>query len=211
MTKIVYILTNEAMPELVKIGATSREEVAERIAELSGHTGVPLPFICHFAGELNEHPENVEKLLHQVFAEYRINPKREFFRIDPEKAVLALRLAQAKDVTPQFQSKPDPEEAKAIEVAQNKRSRTDLAKLGIHPGEKLTFSRDPSITCEVAPGNKVIYQGSTMSSSAAAVLALQSLGNSSTSVSGPDYWMFNNKTISDIRWENEQGMFIDAK
>lgn len=211
MSKIVYVLTNEAMPELVKIGATSREEVAQRIAELSGHTGVPLPFVCHFAGELSEHPENVEKLLHQVFAEYRINPKREFFRIDPEKAVLALRLAQAKDVTPQFQSTPDPEEAKAIEVAQSRRSRTDFAKLGIQPGETLTLSRDSSITCEVAPGNRVNYKGSTMSSSAAAVSALQSIGYHSTSVSGPDYWMFGNKTISDIRREKEQKLYSDGE
>lgn len=204
MSKIVYILTNEAMPGLVKIGATSRDEVAQRIAELSGHTSVPLPFTCHFAGELSGHPENVEKLLHQVFAEYRVNQKREFFRIDPEKAVLALKLAQAKDVTPQYQTVPDPEDAKTIELAQTRRSRTDFAKLGIKVGDVLTFSRDPSITCEVIPGNKVRFNGEEISSSEAALRALASLGYTWTAVSGPDYWMFENKTISDLRFEQEQ-------
>ncbi|MBR0794010.1 GIY-YIG nuclease family protein [Bradyrhizobium jicamae] len=42
MTEIVYLLTNEAMPGLVKIGRTNGE-LASRIRGLYS-TGVPLPF-----------------------------------------------------------------------------------------------------------------------------------------------------------------------
>ena len=41
---IVYVLTNEAMPGIVKIGRTSGDTVERRVAELSRATGVPLPF-----------------------------------------------------------------------------------------------------------------------------------------------------------------------
>ena len=49
---IVYILTNPAMQNLVKIGMTTRLEVGTRMSELYT-TGVPVPaFECSFAGKL---------------------------------------------------------------------------------------------------------------------------------------------------------------
>ena len=42
---IVYVLSNEAMPGLVKIGLTQRSELEVRLNELYS-TGVPLPFTC---------------------------------------------------------------------------------------------------------------------------------------------------------------------
>ncbi|MEN9595630.1 MAG: hypothetical protein RL236_64, partial [Pseudomonadota bacterium] len=40
----IYVLANSAMPDLVKVGKTTRTP-AERAAELSKVTGVPTPFI----------------------------------------------------------------------------------------------------------------------------------------------------------------------
>jgi hypothetical protein len=44
-SQIVYVLTNPAMPGLVKIGKTTQVEVEERMKQLYG-TGVPVPFDC---------------------------------------------------------------------------------------------------------------------------------------------------------------------
>ena len=41
---IVYVLSNPAMPEIVKIGKTS--DLTERMKSLSKPTGVPLAFEC---------------------------------------------------------------------------------------------------------------------------------------------------------------------
>lgn len=48
---IVYVLTNSAMPGLVKIGMTTRESIDTRMKELYS-TGVPVPFDCEYACEV---------------------------------------------------------------------------------------------------------------------------------------------------------------
>lgn len=45
---IVYVLTNSAMPGLVKIGYTSQDDANSRIAQLYT-TGVPVPFTIEYA------------------------------------------------------------------------------------------------------------------------------------------------------------------
>lgn len=54
MPEIIYILTNEAMPGLVKIGLTNNESVEARLTSLSAPSGVPLPFECYFAAEVQD-------------------------------------------------------------------------------------------------------------------------------------------------------------
>ena len=81
---IVYVLTNPAMPKMVKIGRTGRE-IDERLSQLYS-TGVPLPFECAYAARVAD-MDKVEKAFHNAFEPYRVNPKREFFSIDPEQAI----------------------------------------------------------------------------------------------------------------------------
>ena len=47
--EIVYVLTNPAMPGLVKIGRTAGEDAGARIAQLYT-TGVPVPFTLAVRG-----------------------------------------------------------------------------------------------------------------------------------------------------------------
>ena len=72
MADIIYVLTNEAIPGMVKIGCTHGESVEDRIAQLSASTAVPLPFECHFAAEV-ENCAVLETKLHQLFADHRVN------------------------------------------------------------------------------------------------------------------------------------------
>ena len=79
---IVYVLTNPAMPKLVKIGKTGRG-VETRLNDLYT-TGVPLPFECAYAARV-EDMDKVEKAFHNAFGQYRVNPRREFLRLNPSR------------------------------------------------------------------------------------------------------------------------------
>ena len=79
---IVYVLTNPAMPKMVKIGKTGRG-VEARLNDLYT-TGVPLPFECAYAARVAD-MDKVEKAFHNAFGPYRVNPRRDFLRLNPSK------------------------------------------------------------------------------------------------------------------------------
>jgi hypothetical protein len=76
----VYILTNPAMPGLVKIGMTGRTP-SQRIAELTRATGVPSPFEVVWSAPVSDCAW-VEAAVHRLLADRRVSAGREFFRAD---------------------------------------------------------------------------------------------------------------------------------
>ena len=100
MPNIVYVLTNPAMPGIVKIGMTDRPDVQRRMGDLYT-TGVPLPFDCVIAREIKDgEAAEIERALHTAFGPNRINPSREFFQVEPEQIEVLLRVMPGRDVTP---------------------------------------------------------------------------------------------------------------
>src|ERR1700754_298875 len=99
---IVYILVNPAIPNMIKIGMTTNEDVKMRMAQLYA-TGVPLPFECVYAAKVNNH-EQVERALHTAFGPDRVNPRREFFEIDASQAIAIIKLMEVENVTPRVAS-----------------------------------------------------------------------------------------------------------
>ncbi len=204
MSEIIYLLTNEAMPNLVKIGRTG-DSVEARMAALSSGSGVPLPFECHFAAEVKDCAK-LEKTLHQLFADVRTNPKREFFKVDPEKVVLAISIGDFVEITPGFVAT-DKEEQQALEKAKSRRPNIKLDALGILPGAVLTFSRDENLTATVIESGKISYQGEVLSLSAAALKILHALGYKTPSASGSEYWMFDGEILDERRRKMEATQF----
>ena len=84
----VYILVNEYMPDVYKIGCTERSPHA-RAEELSKHTAVPAPFIVLCYIEV-ENFQAVEKDMHKWMAAHRISDSREFFHGELKFAVRLL-------------------------------------------------------------------------------------------------------------------------
>lgn len=84
----VYTLSNPSMPGLVKIGCTDRFP-NERVSELSGSTGVPTPFVLEYVAFAEDH-EALERYLHSVFHESRVNGLREFFQVPVQHVVQAV-------------------------------------------------------------------------------------------------------------------------
>ncbi|NJD24066.1 MAG: GIY-YIG nuclease family protein [Betaproteobacteria bacterium] len=83
----VYILRNEAMPGLLKIGYSVKVPT-ERVDELFT-TGVPEPFkLAYYC--LAENADKLESAIHRNLAVHRHSGNREFFRIDLESAVKSI-------------------------------------------------------------------------------------------------------------------------
>jgi hypothetical protein len=80
----VYVLTNDCMPGLVKVGMTTRSP-SLRADELSSATGVPMPFVV---AKYFEFPDAMgrERAFHSHHAGLRL-PGREFFRMSADEAI----------------------------------------------------------------------------------------------------------------------------
>ncbi len=150
MNQIVYILTNESMPEYIKIGFT-HGNVEERMKQLD-RTGTPLPFEVYYAAVV-EDAELEEKWLHSIFADRRARDSREFFKMNPEYATLALKKVEIKEE--KIDSGLTKEQEKEIDKVKERRSRFHFAQYGIPVGSRLTFTRDSNIVAEVVVNDKI--------------------------------------------------------
>ena len=87
----VYILSNPAMPGLLKIGCTERTP-DDRARELSDKTGVPARFVVEWAWPVSDW-KAVEALTHTRLGACRPNVNREFFSCSVSKARRAIKHA----------------------------------------------------------------------------------------------------------------------
>lgn len=197
-SQIVYVLTNPAMPGLVKIGKTTQLEVEDRMKQLFS-TGVPVPFDCAFACQVRDATE-VEKALHFAFGNTRINPNREFFKIEAERVVAVLKLLKVEDITQQVEhtleadvTAADKQSAQNLKEA--RRPRMNFRELGIQNGSVLV-SKDGAMQVTVIDDKKVELNGVTCTLTAA-TRKLLGLPDDYAIQPSP-YWTFNGKTVKEI-------------
>jgi hypothetical protein len=77
----IYVASNPNMPNLVKIGLTTRHEVEKRMRELSSPTGVPgrykIEGYCP-----SRTPKIHEREVHEKLGQFREDKRKEFFTCD---------------------------------------------------------------------------------------------------------------------------------
>ena len=199
---IVYILTNECMPNTIKIGIT--ENLEQRIKQLD-NTSVALPFECYYAVEVLD-ASVIEKKMHQGLDDYRIRQSREFFNTTPERAKSLLEIAEVmggKNVTPTTDIVDTPQDQEALDKARNTRKRFNFQMLGLDEGSVLEFKKDSTITCTVANETQINFRNELTSLSLAAHTVLKEMGYDWTTVSGPAFWCVNGMSLYDMRLEAE--------
>ena len=220
----VYILTNNSMPEYIKIGMTTGQ-VEERVKQLNGETGVPLP--CYiFAKYKVDDAKTVEKSIHTIidtiYPSLRAIEKnqlgkdrvREFFRLKPDAAYVILaeiaglrndihNLERIKETDEQKK-----EEAliKNIDGVKQGKKRLSFKDYKISVGSELTFVTNSDIVVKVMNENDttVQYNGQNYSlSKAALIIAKKELNWKADTIQGPAYFMYNGKKLTLIREELE--------
>lgn len=82
----VYVITNKAMPGLVKVGYTMKDPEL-RAAELN-HTGSPHPYVVDYE-LLVEEPRDIERDTHSRLRSFREG--KEWFRCSSEEAIAAIK------------------------------------------------------------------------------------------------------------------------
>ena len=192
MTNIVYALTNPSISDVVKIGMTSNLE--NRLRSLY-NSSVPVPFECYFACEVDS----------MEFVDFRVNPKREFFRIDPERIVSILRLVMIKDVTPSSDIVEDEVDQRSLDKERIIRSRFNFEMIDIPMGSTLTFTKDITKTAKVLDKQKIEFEGEVHSLSSSALEIVHSMGCTWSQISGPSYWVYEGETLTERRLRMEQG------
>ncbi len=199
---IVYVLTNPAMPGLVKIGKTT-QDVNQRLSQLYS-TGVPLPFDCEYAVKVDS-MTLVEDALHTAFSSSRLNANREFFEVEVDQVRVILDLIKIEDVT----SGVDEEVKEGISATditasnnfKRRRPNLNFGELNIPVGAVLEFVDDSNKTAEVAQTNttnpraktKVTYEGNEYSISG---LTTTLLGRQSSHPAR--HWKYNGRLLRDI-------------
>lgn len=113
----VYVLTNPSFREnLIKIGFTSRENLNERVRELSRGTSVPTNFEIAYAAKLaNPKPETVERHVHRSLNHVRQNRNREFFECTVLEAMQAIRLVAGTSIISEIDNRPEARRAREAE------------------------------------------------------------------------------------------------
>jgi len=191
---VVYVLTNPAMPGLVKIGRTDQDDANTRIAQLYT-TGVPVPFKLEFACKV-PNADEVEKALHIAFAPNRVNPKREFFRLDADQAIAILKLLHTEDTTAAVAQQPtglDQQSLAAADELQSRRPNLNFVEMGIPIGAALQSTHNGTTVTVVAP-RKVKLGDDELSLTAA---TRQVLGTDYSVQPGP-HWTYSGRLVSDI-------------
>lgn len=203
MNEIIYILINESMPGYVKIGKTNNS-LEQRVRDLSASTSVPLPFTVFYACTV-KNANFVEHQLHDAFDNNRVNPRREFFQIAPERVVAALKLAEIENVTPKSNLIETNEDKEAHKEAVERRERFNFELANVPLGAEIYFGRDETKKAKVIDLHSVKsieFNGEITSLSTSA----QKILGYDYGIAGTDYWMYEGETLDERRRriENEE-------
>jgi hypothetical protein len=190
---IVYVLSNPAFDRYVKVGRTI--DLEQRLRQLD-NTSVPLPFRCEFAISVDDEVE-AERLVHQAFADVRVRSSREFFEVEAQRVIAALKLTGGRDVTPKEDVAEDAEGVEALERTVGKRKSYSFDDAHVSVGDVLVYTRDESITATIVADKKIQFEEEVTSLSRAALTLLHRDGYKWKQANGWAYWMKDGETMGE--------------
>ena len=212
-SEIIYVATNVAMPDYVKIGKVktpNKEALKERISGLS-NSSVPFPFKV-FCAYIVPKKNDIEKKFHEILTSCRVSPKREFFSILPEQVEPILEIIGEKiviedDVVEKIKSEEDNQEARDVAVKAyskaERRGNFDFLEWDVPIGAEieLPLQDGTTKTARVISRREIEMNGKKTSVSRSA----KELLNYKSPVSGTLHWKFKGETLNERRkrMENE--------
>ncbi len=193
--------SDEELLPIIKIGRTSPptpSALKKRMGQLFS-TSMALPFDLEYAKAV-ENCRDAESKLHKIFAHVRVNPNREFFRIDAESVMEVLDLYPGKEIEIEGDEASENITQADIDARNNEApaaSRMGFAfeRLGIPLGAELVSTYHSSKTAKVVAGGKVEYGGEIMSVHAAARLVQKQTTGDRHRITGSTRWKYQGTTL----------------
>ena len=190
---IVYVLSNPAMNGLVKIGRT--EDLNERLRQLYS-SGVAFPFTVEFACHVPNAKE-WESALHQAFAPHRVNPGREFFRMEPSLAIAILKLLHVSEIETTAQDHVPGIEQVEVQAGRQYRKRRptfSFPALNIPVGAELHFAKGDN-TAIVVGEKSVMLAGMEQGSETSLTQLTRLLLELDYAVAPLPYWRYDGSSL----------------
>ena len=187
MSNIVYIATNRAFPsDWIKIGMTNTS-VDQRMRELSASTSIPTAFECYYAAEVDD-ANFVERQLHYVFGDKRINAKKEFFQLEPHLARAALSIAARKEVTPKIIDRLFEDED--IKIPGHIWDTYDIPI-----GAEIVYARDPNKKAKVIAVKKIEFEGEIYTLQGLSNKLIKEMNIDTQTVVGSREWLYQGEML----------------
>lgn len=189
----IYIMTNPALKDMVKIGYASDVELRRK--QLST-TALPYEYEIYATYETSGNLEDkkLHRMIDNLNPDLRVTSNREFFVMSPQEAFELLEAIATISGTGAKLKKVKVAESKKQSV---RRPPVNFAKCGIPVGAELVFVDDPSVVAVVVSERKVQYNGEITSLSA---ISDRIKGHSTQ---GPWFFKYNGKRVCDIAEETQ--------
>ena len=189
----IYIMTNPGLKDMVKIGYAT--DVEARRKQLST-TALPYEYEVYATYETSGNLEDkkLHKMIDNLNPDLRISRNREFFVLSPEDAYELLEsIATISGTKDKLKKKV----VASTKIQKKKRPPVNFAKCGIPVGAELVYVEDQSVVAIVVDERKVQYNDEITSLSA---ISDRIKGYST---SGPSFFAYNGKLVTDIAKETQ--------
>ena len=192
----IHLSCEEIIADLNSVSPTSAISFLACFRSFSiAATGVPFPFECLWAGEVRD-CSRIESLIHNAFRHNRVNPKREFFNIEPDQVIPLLQELAINELTldvgkalRQGITKEEQEAPKQFH-----RPMLNFEEMNIPIGSTLVYVKNSDITSTVTGIKKVTFEDVEFSLTALTRKLLDLPYN----VAPCRYWTFEGKNLQDI-------------
>jgi len=190
------------MPKIVKIGIT--DDLEQRLKDSAKDTFVPCGFSCYYAIK-SDQEDKLEKFIHTTYDVDRVNDKREFFEISPERAKTMLKGLVTIGVATEIDDDQTQQISKNVsdQLTKNgeqllfkRRQNTTFKMLGIEIGTELVYKNDETKKVKTVDEiNTVEYENEKFS--------ISNLSDKLTGyrTSGFEYFKYEGKILGDMRRE----------
>ena len=187
----IYIMTNPALKDMVKIGYAS--DVEARRKQLST-TALPYDYEVYATYETSGNLEDkkLHKMIDKLNPDLRVTKSREFFLMSPQEAYDLLEAIAIISGT-----KGKLEKIKEPSTQKVRRPPVNFEKCGIPKGAELVFVDDPNVVVTVVDERKVLYKNEITSLSAI------SDNIKGYSTSGPYMFTYKGKRVSESAHETQ--------